>query len=373
MLFGLLLAACVDIPFRWTPGQIEIPVSVNGRPPVWFILDSGAEVSIAGTDLGVTGEVDLQVGAIRMPKQRVTVMPLANFKAQHRDIHGLIGYDFFAHRVVTIDYAKHLVSACDRPPPNATRVPLELSGRLPVVRVVLTLADGTRLPLRAMVDTGAQQAMMIRHPFAAAHGLLKMASAAPPSPSLLGPHEMLTIPTRSIGIGRWTLPQATVKVFATGTNAETDALIGNDVLRHFRVTFDYARREMLLEEGQRIANSEFRMKNAFSILNSLFAIRYSPVPPHAPLALLITERHASQLLLQALLFGAIGGLRQPLREVEECGLLPLFGVEAAHRSRRTLLRHFASALDSICRTRSRDRPRISPMSRRVSSSSWSTP
>ena len=36
MIGALLLAACVEIPFRWTPGQIEIPVSVNGRAPVWL-------------------------------------------------------------------------------------------------------------------------------------------------------------------------------------------------------------------------------------------------------------------------------------------------------------------------------------------------
>ena len=246
------LLACIDIPFRWTPGQIEIPVSVNGRPPVRFVLDSGAEVSIVGSDLaqslGATNGVDLDVGGVRLKKQNVMVMPLDNFKAQHRDIQGLIGYDFFADRVVTIDYAKRIVSACDRPPAHAARLPLEFVRRLPVVRVVLTLADGTRLPIRAMVDTGAQQAMIVRHPFAAAHGLLKASSPAPAAPSLLGPHQMLTMPTRSIAIGRWTLPQPSVKVFATGTTTETDALIGNDVLQHFRVTFDYARREMLLEE-----------------------------------------------------------------------------------------------------------------------------
>src|SRR5258707_12313884 len=53
-----------------------------------------------------------------------------------------------------------------------------------------------------------------------------------------------------------------------------------------------------------------------------------------------------------------------------CGIAQAEGLTLP---RRTLRLHFASARDSICRTRSRDRPRISPISRRVSSSSCSTP
>src|SRR6185503_4402116 len=118
-------ARCVDIPFRWTPGQIEISVAVNGRAPVWFILDSGAESSIVGSDLarelrlsraphsarGFAHNVDLDLGGgLTLPNQDVMVMPLANFKAQHRDIQGLIGYDFFARYAVVVDYAKRIVS-----------------------------------------------------------------------------------------------------------------------------------------------------------------------------------------------------------------------------------------------------------------------
>src|SRR5262245_47198570 len=39
------------VPFRWTPGQIEVQVSVNGDAPAWFILDSGAEFSILHEEL----------------------------------------------------------------------------------------------------------------------------------------------------------------------------------------------------------------------------------------------------------------------------------------------------------------------------------
>jgi hypothetical protein len=39
------------VPFRWTPGQIEVEVSVNGTAPEWFIVDSSAEYSILDDQL----------------------------------------------------------------------------------------------------------------------------------------------------------------------------------------------------------------------------------------------------------------------------------------------------------------------------------
>ena len=50
LICALLLPApslfALDLPFRRTPGQIEVQASVNGRPPLWFVVDTGAEYSI---------------------------------------------------------------------------------------------------------------------------------------------------------------------------------------------------------------------------------------------------------------------------------------------------------------------------------------
>ena len=249
MIAALLLSAamCQDIPFRWTPGQIEVQVSVNHGPPAWFILDSGAERSIVRDDLGTNGRaVTLQIGGVTLPNQDVMVMPLDNFKAQHRDIRGVVGYDFFASRAVTIDYAKKIVSACDtaRPSLGTIMLPLTFAGRLPVVPVALTLADGRELRLRAMVDTGASQLMIVRHPFASAHGVDGKATTA--APSLYGPQSMKAVAARNIRIGPFTIETPSVQLFAAGSTTETDALIGNALLQRFRVTFDYPRRRLLL-------------------------------------------------------------------------------------------------------------------------------
>lgn len=266
-------APCQEVPFRWTPGQLEIEVSVNGTPPRWFILDSGSEYSILRSDmpaeLGLrttqrmsrdfASGVNFDIAGIRLANQDVMVMPLDNFKKQHRDIQGLIGYDFFASHAVTIDYANRTVRRCDaasfRPAADDVAVPLELSGRLPVVHAQLTLADGRTLRLRAMVDTGAQVPMIGRYPFAEAHKLFDGAGDANPSPSLFGPQAMKLIATKQVGVGPATLDVESVRVFGasrgSGGATETDALIGNELLRLSRVTFDYAHRRLLLSPARR--------------------------------------------------------------------------------------------------------------------------
>jgi len=272
-LLSLLFAAavaqpCRDIPFHWTPGQVEIQVSVNGRPPRWFVLDSGAEWTVLGTDLAnelglrtrprlgrhFASGVRLDVGGVTLLDQDAMVMPLDNFKKQHRDIHGLIGYDFFASRAVTIDFEKHVVRACPapsfQPAADDVAVPMEFAGRLPVVPVTLTLADGRPLSLRAMVDLGAQQAMIVRYPYAEAHKLFEGSRDASPSPSLEGPRPMKSIATKRIAVGPIALEIPSVRLFGaptgSGGSGDSDALIGNELLQRSRVTFDYVHRRLLL-------------------------------------------------------------------------------------------------------------------------------
>lgn len=269
MLFLLFAAStCLEIPFHWTPGQVEIEVSVNGRPPRWFVLDSGAEYHVIGTDLAkelalhtkprfgrdFASALTIEFSGVTLRDQDAMVMPLDNFKKQRRDIHGLIGYDFFASRAVTIDYQRHVVRACPassfKPAPDDVAVPMEFAGRVPVVPVRLTLADGRTLSLRAMVDLGAQVALIVRYPYAEAHKLFDGARETSASPSLYGPQAMKTIAAKSVAVGPTTLAVSSVRVFGASSGSggftESDALIGNELLQRSRVTFDYPHHRLLL-------------------------------------------------------------------------------------------------------------------------------
>ena len=252
---ALLLLAVATIPFRWTPGQIEVQVSVNRRPPVWFIVDTGAEYSILSRALAGDGgnfmhDVSLRVGSVELAHQDVMVLPLENFRKQGRSIVGLIGYHFFARYVVTIDYAARTLTLDEprsfRPPRDAIAIPITFAGRLAVVPVTID-----SLPAQVIIDTGASEPLILRHPFAEAHGLL--ARAENPSPHLNIEGRTLTflrLPVARLTFAGRSFENLTAKIYATdagaGGSTATDGLLGNEILRQFRVTVDYAHRKLYL-------------------------------------------------------------------------------------------------------------------------------
>jgi hypothetical protein len=261
-----------EIRFRWTPGQIEIPVSVQGAPPVTFLLDTGAEFSVISTALAerlhvtttrqgardFADGVSLTLGAaalargrdVRLLDQRVMVMPFDGYRQRGRDIGGLIGYDFFARYVVKIDFENTTLRIREPQsfhlPSAASSLPIEFVGR-------------ERLDARLMVDTGASQTVILRHPFARRHQLLELGPDGPTriAPSLAsGDLKLVRLPARRLRVGSWSFDdpfvQAHRESIGSGAYTDTDGVIGNEVLRRFRLTVDYSRRMLGLEPTDRV-------------------------------------------------------------------------------------------------------------------------
>ncbi len=253
---SLLLFAVATIPFRWTPGQIEVEVSINQRPPVWFIVDTGSESSIVARSLAgdrgdVLRDVSLRIGPVELAHQDLRVLPLENFQKQGRSIVGLIGYDFFACYIVTIDYDAKTLTLHEprsyRPPRDAIAVPIAFAGRVAAVPIVID-----SLPARVIIDTGASESVILRHPFAEAHGLL--ARAENPAPHLNIEGRTLTflrLPVDRLTFAGRAFDHVTAKIYGTNAGAggftQTDGLIGNEILRRFHVTIDYTHRKLYLE------------------------------------------------------------------------------------------------------------------------------
>jgi len=121
-----------------------------------------------------------------------------------------------------------------------------------VAEVVLAFKDGAEVNARVMIDTGASQGVILRYPFASSHGLLEKGGGTSTAPSLAsGTLSLVALPVRELRIGSLRIAGPAVKAFrqptGSGGYTETDGLLGNDVLRRYRVTFDYAHRRMLLE------------------------------------------------------------------------------------------------------------------------------
>ena len=263
----------VRVPFTWTPGQIEVAVTVNGTPAT-FLLDTGSEYTVVSTRLagllGLTLEtsgqrgfargVALRIGPIAMANQRVMVMPFDTYYARGRKIDGLLGYDVFDRYAVRIDFRGRTLTFWNRgefeAPKVAVPITIAFSGRLPVVAGTLKLAAGRRLPVRLMVDTGASQSIMLRHPFATKHKLFALAKGETTAPSLAnGTRRLAEIPGEQLTVGALTFDRPQVLAFSepigAAASTATDGLIGNTLLSRFILHVDYARKRLLFEPRPR--------------------------------------------------------------------------------------------------------------------------
>ena len=262
-----------EIPFRWTPGQIEVQVSIAGRPPIWCVLDSGAEFSMLDGEVAKSLEigpivrrggqehiedVTVRIGAITLKRHSFTLWALDNFRRQKRDIRGVIGCELFERYVVTVDFQKQLVILNEprtyQPPAAARRIPITFDGRLPVIQAALTVR-GKRVPAKLMIDTGASQALVLRHPFVTEHQFVGSGDETKTSETVAtGRRPFITIAVEQLDLDRWTFksPKTTAYGSPAGAGGYTsnDGVLGNEVLQRFRVTFDYSRKQVVFEERQ---------------------------------------------------------------------------------------------------------------------------
>ena len=251
--------APIEIPFRWTPGQIEIQVSIEGRAPIWFILDSGAEFSMIDAEVAKTLKLKpenatVTIGPLRMTGLDLTLWNLDNFRRQKREIRGVIGCELFETYVVTIDFQKKVIVLNDpstfRRNPAASAFPLTFDGRLPVIETKMKFGQRVVRP-RLMIDTGASTAVILRHPFAREHRLFASGDKTTTSETVaVGARPFVTLAATEITFGRWTFPNPGVEAYGTPAGAggytSNDGVLGNDLLQHFRVTFDYSRKLLYL-------------------------------------------------------------------------------------------------------------------------------
>ncbi|HJQ36788.1 MAG TPA: hypothetical protein VKB93_06600 [Thermoanaerobaculia bacterium] len=257
MLAQILLLAALEIPFRYTPGQIEVQVSLNGRPPIWCVVDSGSDFSILDQETAAALKVDGKrvtwtIGPLTMRNQSMRLWALDNFRRQKREIRGLIGHELFDRYVVTIDFQKRVLILHEpaefRAPPKALRLPITFDGHLPVVSAKLKFGEKTLTP-RLMVDTGASTAVVLRHPYATENHLVgesKMSDTL-----ALGVTPFVKLAATELIFGGRTFPNPKVEAYGSPRGAggarTTDGVLGNSALQNFRVTFDYSRKRILLE------------------------------------------------------------------------------------------------------------------------------
>ena len=248
-----------------------IEVRANGSQPMPFILDSASTYSMIrkkeaealglksanGTTLnGGGGEfrldftrADLQVGKTTLKNVELGVTDLPPAYA------GILGGDLFEAYVVEVDYERGRVSLFDpstfRVPQHATEIPVNLRTRIPSVQASVKYGS-TNVTGEFRVDTASGAPITLHHPFAERNSFPPPGAPtqASRSAALGGSADWIKARATSVSIGRVTFDKPIIEAFATnrgsGGGIVLAGMIGNEILRRFRVTFDCPHKRMFL-------------------------------------------------------------------------------------------------------------------------------
>jgi hypothetical protein len=271
-----------EIPILYEEARIYLPVAAQTGPLGLFILDTGSQDCViddaaarkAGMRLvgeavlhgagrgslpvGESAPVTLMVGGVplRLESAHVGALDARLLPYSGRHVGGLIGSQLFAEHVVTVDFSGRRVALEDSRTfaydGVGTRLPFRLVNGAPIVTGAIDLPDGSRLPLRLLIDLGAQADLLIAEPFARRHpelGRLTPSVVEPLGAGVGGETRFAFVRLPGVGIGPLEASDLIAGLSVGGSlNGDYyDALLGARLLQRYRVTFDYPRGQIILE------------------------------------------------------------------------------------------------------------------------------
>jgi hypothetical protein len=258
-------------------GRIFVQARVNGSDPLWFLLDTGSARSFLdpgeiqplglrsaekGKETTFDRDALVEVAGLQLANQTFSIAPV-RIPVAH-PVSGILGAPFFQHAVVSIDYAS---SSLVLSSPNGyrysgpgTAVALDLSQEVPVVSARLTVGSRGPFTVRLRVDTGEAWPLRIDRPFARAKQLLTGGIHRPEaSAGAAGEASFPAGRARLLQLGPF-LFRDEIAAFPDDTlpaapRPAWDGILGAALLNRFRVTFDYSRKQMILEPTEMLGVS----------------------------------------------------------------------------------------------------------------------
>ncbi|MDQ3820842.1 MAG: aspartyl protease family protein, partial [Acidobacteriota bacterium] len=271
-------------------GGLLLQARVNDSGPLWFILDSGGgpgfvvdarrartyglELHGRLTSTGAgensftitfANNTRIALAGVEFPAQTVRVFSLNSLEPfAGRSLDGLIGFGLFTRYVVEIDYDSGRINLYDprtyRYDGPGTILPLAIEGDHFYLKAKVQMPGREAVEGKFMIDTGAvMTAIALNRPFVEKNNLLPAGEKILDRGALGLGGESRHILSRAamLQLGGMTIKEPTVTLSqdAGGALASTnfDGIIGDELLRRFKVIFDASRRELILE-----ANEHFR-------------------------------------------------------------------------------------------------------------------
>lgn len=183
-----------SFPFKKVNNLIVIPVMLNQTLPLHFILDTGVRTTIL-TDRNISDLINISydkvvtisgLGQIRelnaylasnialsMPGikglgQSLIVLEEDYLELKNHlgtNVHGIIGYEFFNHFVVKIDYENLMVTVYDpkvfKPGKKFSAVPFTIENGRPYLQVSVLQQNDSMINPKVLIDSGASHGLML--------------------------------------------------------------------------------------------------------------------------------------------------------------------------------------------------------------------
>ena len=266
---------------------IFVQARINNSPFLWFILDTGASVTVidarraralglksagkvGASGAGGSSEVQFTKGVtftlpgVKLMNQTVASVPFRNeITRVKRNFGGILGYDFISRFVIEIDFLNKTLTLHDAKNYEykgaGKRVPITIDGT-PFIQAEVKVTGHDPVSGRFEIDTGYDSALMLYRPFVTAHPVLEPVGASDPNTRQGLGHSTKSVRARleSVAFGGFSFQNviADFPLGEEGTQGDKNVagLIGNEILRRFKVIFDYLRHEMILEPNVHLSD-----------------------------------------------------------------------------------------------------------------------
>jgi len=248
-----------------------VEVRIDGGPPLRFMVDTGGQnvitpeaarrLHLAVVGAGRVGGAGASIEAIRFTRARSVRLGRAELRDQPFLVlelgmgvpfDGIVGYELFARFAARLDLANGTLELAPRAAlfrGHGVAVPMVFADRQPQVDGSI---DG--LPAALTIDTGSAEAVDVNTPFARAHALARRYRVGPRSmlyAGVGGEVDGWLTRAREVKLGRVAVRDVRLALTDARAGVEIDpsiaANVGDQVLRRFRIVFDYAHGELRFE------------------------------------------------------------------------------------------------------------------------------
>jgi hypothetical protein len=266
-----------NVPLEYIMNHIFVWVKMGGKERLWF-FDTGTGINVIdssfASELGIQPAGDIKgqgagniasVSVIQSPPFSVRgiefdsqTMVAYDIKStvstkMDLDIAGILGYDFISRFVVKVDYANKVISFYD---PETFKyngggklLNASFKDNIPAVSATV---DGKYTGLWEL-DTGAGDCDF-HYPYAQRNALLERKGIDIGSIGAGGMYISRLVQFDSFELGGYKVNKPIIgitpeKLSGSFGTAETAGNLGNDVLRHFIIYFDYTKQQLIIEKG----------------------------------------------------------------------------------------------------------------------------